>query len=184
MNRYKDAYQENFAHNDITVASHNRVNMRGVELAAALGPAVFALVIFFIFITLATLVYLLIAHAIVLEVLAFALVIGLVGGGLLLAAVTGINHMVRDTAKTCATMSFYREQPLRNNLITEKSGVVLVRDPHEEFRAINARDVTEHIHIAEKPREMLEDSDQAAERVTHLLARKPRKQEQDYEIDP
>lgn len=105
-------YKDNFSHNSIDVASHNRVNVK-TDLAQASGLGITIAVCWLIIVFSATIIYLAIKHLQLLDSLILIVVIG----SITLLVYAGINQAIRISAKTIATVSFHLAQKLRNPLI-------------------------------------------------------------------
>jgi hypothetical protein len=166
-------YQDNFSHNTGDVASHNRVSFK-TDLAAASGTAITIAVIFVIFLITVTITYLAIVHMSLLDIVIKTLFIG----GFILLLFKGINHAIREVAKTRAMLIHYNAQPLRDNLIEVKQGIAVLYDPHERYRVENASTVSETYHINEKQQPAIAETPESKRpaRLSRLL----QESERDY----
>jgi hypothetical protein len=133
MDRYKDRFNDNFAHNRVEVGSRNQINVR--DLAAS--PAFTILVGFAILLIVAVTIFLAIVALWLLEILIYA-AIGMVCIWTLWIA---LNRLIRTGAKTYAVVTYYLGQRKRNKVLHDGPGLVVLEDPYEQLRTVHARTV-------------------------------------------
>ncbi len=131
MDRYKDRFNNNFTHKRVEVGSRNHITMRDM----AGSPAFTLLVGFAILLIVAVIIYLWIAWDMLLQ----SLILLLVFGSVLLLIWHGLMSAIRSAARTHAAVTYYGAQRKRNKVLSDGPGLVIMEDPYEELRAVNAR---------------------------------------------
>jgi Ca2+/Na+ antiporter len=172
--RHEHTRDDNFSCTMGDIASNNRLSVKA-NLIAASGTAITLTVVFLILLILAAITYLVIAHMTLLDIVVTALFIG----GFLLLVFKAVNYSIREAAKTRALLIHYNAQPLRDNLIEAKSGLVVLYDPHERYRVENASTVAETYHINEKPQAPITEFPEGR-RPTRLSQLLSKESEHDY----
>ncbi len=177
MDRYKDRFNDNFAHNRVEVGLRNQITVR--DLAGS--PAFTMLVGFAILLIVAVIIYLWIVWDMLLQ----SLILLLVFGSVLLLIWHGVMSAIRSAAKTHATVTYYRTQNLRNNVIETEHGPVLY-DPMRQYRAaVENREVIKERHYAGALGAPADQDDFAAEPDSSWseIFKNRRRQERAYEAD-